>query len=201
MSNLYSGRPGGSGCQNTLMERRWPLVGRAGELRKMRGLLESSARGLVLAGAAGVGKTRLALEYLQHAEQSGAAVVRVVATRAAAPLPLGAFDPLLPAFHHGAAAGVDDRADLIRRCATFLVESAGGRPLVLFADDAHLLDETSAILVHQLATSGAAFVVVTTRSGEPAPDPIVALWRDDAVERIEVPGLRANTVEEMMLPV
>jgi DNA-binding CsgD family transcriptional regulator len=167
----------------------------------MRGLLESDARGLALAGSAGVGKTRLALEYLQDAERSGAAVVRVVATRAAAPLPLGAFDPLLPAFHHGEAAGVDDRADLIRRCAAFLVESAGGRPLVLFADDAHLLDETSAILLHQLAVTGAAFVVVTIRSGEPAPDPVVSFWRDDAVQRLEVRGLRADTVEQLLLAV
>src|SRR5207253_6871460 len=68
-------------------------------------------------------------------------------------------------------------ADLLRRCAGFLVDSAGGRALVLSVDDAHLLDDLSATLVHQMAATGAALVVATLRSDEPAPDPIVALDR------------------------
>ena len=179
----------------------WPLVGRVGELRRMQGLMSSGARGLVLAGTAGVGKTRLAIEFLTQAERDGAAVVRITATQAASPLPLGAFAPLLPAMHYGESPGVDDRADLLRRCATFLLESAGRKRLVLFADDAHLLDDASATLVHQLAATGMAFVVATVRSGEAAPDPIVALWKDDAVERLEVSGLRSDSVEELLLAV
>jgi len=179
----------------------WPLVGRAGELRRLQGIQAGSVRGVVLAGPAGVGKTRLAAEYLSALERSGASVARVTATRAATPLPLGAFAPLLPPLTSGPEAGVGDRADLLRRCAGFLVDSAGGRPLVVSVDDGHLLDDLSATLVHQMAATGAALVVATLRSDEPAPDPIVALWKDDAVERLEVSGLDASSVEQLLLAV
>jgi len=167
----------------------------------MQGIRPGSARGVVLAGAAGVGKTRLAAEYLTGLERSGAAVARVSATRAAISLPLGAFAPLLPPLSSGSESGVADRAELLRRCAGFLVESAGGRPLVLSVDDAHLLDDLSATLVHQMAVTGAALVVATLRSGEPAPDPVVALWKDDGVERLEVSALDAGSVQALLLAV
>ena len=179
----------------------WPLVGRAGELRRMQGLLRSGKSALVLAGPAGVGKSRLALELVGQADPAGMAVVRVTATRAASDLPLGAFTSQLSGLHHGEPIGVDDRAELLRRCADVLLQSTGGRRLVILVDDAHLLDDVSATLVHQLATGGLAFVVATLRSGEAAPDPIVALWKDDAVERLDVSGLRSDAVHELLLAV
>ena len=52
-----------------------------------------------------------------------------------------------------------------------------------------------------MAATGAALVVATLRSDESAPDPIVALWKDDAVERLEVSGLDASSVEQLLLAV
>lgn len=179
----------------------WPFVGRAGELRRLQAIKPGSAPAIVLAGSAGVGKTRLALEYVSHLERSDTAVVRITATSASRSLPLGAFGPLLPAVHHGETAGVDDRADLLRQCGAFLMSGAAGRSLVLFVDDAHLLDDLSATLVQQMAMTGSALVVATLRSGEPAPAPIVALWKDDAVERVDVAGLKADFLEELLLAV
>jgi DNA-binding CsgD family transcriptional regulator len=190
----------GASVTPTVLER-WPLVGREDELEHIHSLLTGKASGLVLAGAAGTGKTRLATELLAAAERSGLAVVRITATRAAAPIPLGAFAPLLPAVHHGRGAGVDDRADYLRQCAEFLLTSAEGRRLLLFVDDAHLLDDASATLVHQLAVNAMAFVLVTVRSDAPCPDPILALWKDDAVERLEVAALSADAVGELLLAV
>ena len=40
---------------------------------------------------------------------------------------------------------------LLGRYARSIVDEAPGRPLLVFVDDAHLLDHGSAILVHQLA--------------------------------------------------
>src|SRR5581483_8420123 len=158
----------------------WPFVGRGGELRRLRALLaDDGVKGAVLAGPAGVGKTRLAVEGLQLAERAGLATARVTASRA----------PLLPAVHHEASGAVDDRADLLRRSAAALVDRAGGRRLLLLVDDAHLLDDASATIVHQLAVTGAATVRTTVRSGEPAPDPVVGLWKDGLVERLEIEGL------------
>jgi DNA-binding CsgD family transcriptional regulator len=177
----------------------WPFVGRADELRQLRRWLTTGERqSVVLAGAPGVGKTRLALECLHAAEDAGFATARVHATRAAAAIPFGALAPLLPAFHHEEAGAVDDRADLLRRSAAALVERTGGRRLVLFIDDAHLLDDASATLIHQLAVTGAASLLVTVRTGEATADPIVSLWKDGLAERFEVEGLDADAIEEVL---
>jgi hypothetical protein len=142
----------------------------------------------------------LANEALQLADRAGLATVQVTATRSAAGLPLGALAGLLPADSHGEKGAVDDRADLLRRAAAALVEGAAGRPLVLLVDDAHLLDDASATLVHQLAVTRAAFVIATVRSGESGPDPVMSLWKDGLAERIELGGLPAEAVEACCRP-
>ena len=47
-------------------------------------------------GPAGVGKTTLALRYLELARKQGMAVARASATRASQALPFGALAPFLP---------------------------------------------------------------------------------------------------------
>ncbi|MEW6471474.1 MAG: AAA family ATPase [Actinomycetota bacterium] len=177
-------------------------MGREREIRQLRELLrDPTARGAVLAGSAGVGKTRLADEALKVAEQAGMATARATATRAAAGLPLGALALLLPPTLETGPGAVDDRASLLRRAAAALVERAGNRRLAFFVDDAHLLDDASAVLVHQLAATGAAFVLVTVRAGERVPDPVMALWKDGLVPRIEVAGLGAEAVDALLTAV
>jgi DNA-binding CsgD family transcriptional regulator len=78
---------------------------------------------------------------------------------------------------------------MIHQAGRWLAEAAKGRAPVLGVDDAQLLDDASAALVYHLAATGAAFVVATVRSGEPAPGPITALWKDGLGERIEVQPL------------
>lgn len=177
---------------------KWPLVGRQDELRQMANALKAGGRGLILAGGAGVGKTRLATELLNQVEAGGGHTARVIATRAASGIPLGAFASLLPDKPRGRGAGVDDRAYHLARCAQHLIAAAGGRKLAIFVDDAHLLDDASATLVHQLATNGMAFVVITVRSDELCPDPILALWKDDTLARMEVGGLSHEAMEEVL---
>lgn len=179
------------------METEWPLVGRAVEVHQMRRFLSAGEGGLVLAGSLGVGKTRLALECLKLAERAGVTTARVTATRSASRLPFGALAPLLPATQIEAGA-VDDKADLLRRSAASLVDRAAGHRLVLFVDDAHLLDDASATLVHQLVATGACTVIATLRSGEPAPDAIVALWKDGLAQRVELEGLDSGAIDELL---
>ena len=153
--------------------------------------------GVVLAGPSGVGKTRLGVECLRLAERAGLATVRVTATRSAAELPFGALTPLLPG-EDPPAGTVDDRADLLRRSAAAVVERAGDRRLVVLVDDAHLLDGSSATLVHQLVAGGSAVVVATVTTGEPAPDPIAALWKDGLAERMDIGGLGSDAIAELL---
>jgi DNA-binding CsgD family transcriptional regulator len=95
----------------------------------------------------------------------------------------------------------EGRHDLLRRYGRAVVDAAKGRPLLVFVDDAHLLDDGSATLLHQLALSRAATVVATVRSGERTPDPVVALWKDTLADRIEVGELDAAQIEELLVSV
>jgi hypothetical protein len=118
----------------------------------------------------------------------------VAATRAAASIPFGAVSHLLPA---GERLG-GDRLDTLRRAAAVLAQRGRGRPLVLGVDDAHLLDDASAALVHQLALHNQAVVLVTLWSGAPAPDAIVALWKDGPARRLELPALAPEATAELL---
>ncbi|MGY0541490.1 LuxR C-terminal-related transcriptional regulator [Nocardioides sp. YJ-D4] len=176
----------------------WPLVGREHVLRRMQDTLVSGARSLVLAGEMGVGKSRLGHEGVRLARAEGMAITRVTGKLASAGIPLGAFAPVLPVLGHREPGVVDDRGDLLRRCAEALRAQAGGRPLMLFADDAHLLDDTSAVLLNQLAESSWTRVLATVRCREPAPDPVVALWKDGLAHRVEVEGLDLESVSRAL---
>jgi len=166
------------------MRRAWPLTGRAEELRFIDVAMRRSdeSRGVVLAGAAGVGKTRLAREALAVADRRGAAIRWAVGTASARGLPLGAFAAQL-----GAVSG--DPPRLMQQATTALLAGAGRAGVVVGVDDAHLLDELSALLVHQLVRTHAAAVVITVRSGEPTPDAIAALWKDGHVDRLMIQPL------------
>jgi DNA-binding CsgD family transcriptional regulator len=169
------------------------LVGRREELALCEQALRATdARGVVVAGVAGVGKTRLAQEVLTVAVAAGRPTVQARATVSAQSIPLGALAHLLPAELDRAATTLD----LLRRAGAAFGERSAGRPLVLWVDDAHLLDPASATLVLQLVAGGRAFLLVTVRTGEPAPDAVTALWKDEGCEFLELQPLsRAQTSE------
>jgi DNA-binding CsgD family transcriptional regulator len=173
----------------------WPLVGRTHELEQIAALLASGPlHGALLAGPAGVGKTRLATEAVRLAEEAGMATAVCRATRAASTIALGAFAPFLPVADTFAERGVDALA----RARAAVLAVAHGRRLTLVVDDAHLLDDASAALVHQLVAAENVFVVATMRADEPAPDPIVALWKDGLAARLPVVPLTRTEVEQLV---
>ena len=92
-----------------------------------------------------------------------------------------------------------DRAELLRRAVDGLVAASGDRRLLVGLDDAHHLDDSSAALVHQLATATPVTVLVTIRSGSQAPDPIVALWKDTAADRFEIQALSRGEVAQLVV--
>lgn len=161
------------------MERPWPLTGRDEELRRVAAAIRPGAAGIVVAGPAGVGKTRLAREALAAPRSRGATVVWAHGSTAARPFPLGAFAGLLDV-------PAGDAAETIGRALDALGRQ---QPLVLAVDDAHLLDEHSAIVLHRVVVRRLAPVVVTLRTGEPAPDAVTSLWKDDHLPRLDLVSL------------
>jgi DNA-binding CsgD family transcriptional regulator len=166
------------------------LIGREAEMAIGRETI-AAGRGIVVAGTPGVGKTRFASELVEHFD-SRCKRVRIVATRSAASIPLGAVGVLMPP---GAS------PDVLTLNAIAASLRSDGQPLAILVDDAHLLDDASAALVHRLALDGSA-VVVTVRTGESVPDPVRALWKDDHCRRLELQALSrdetALLVEEML---
>ncbi|MGC9670668.1 LuxR C-terminal-related transcriptional regulator [Planosporangium sp. 12N6] len=173
----------------------WSFVGRGEELARLtEAAAGATGRGLILGGAAGIGKSRLLREGVAALDTERLAVWSATANAATAGLPLGGLSQVLPADQPVPAS----TSGLLRWAVDALRQQAAGRPMVLAIDDAHLLDPLSATLVYYLARNEHATVLATVRTGEPVPDPVRALWTDDLVERIELGPLPQSEVADLL---
>jgi DNA-binding CsgD family transcriptional regulator len=171
---------------------RWPMVGRAEEQRFIADAMADPARpGVLVAGRAGVGKTRLIHEVLSTT--CGHHLERITASESIRPLPFGAFAQLLPS-------NLDevDQLDLLSVLSRQLQHRAEGRPIVLAVDDVHLLDGPSAGFIDYVAARGLATVLLTLRSGLPIPDALSRLCRSGDIPRLELQALSRSEFDEML---
>ncbi|MEV4379361.1 LuxR C-terminal-related transcriptional regulator [Streptosporangium sp. NPDC049644] len=72
------------------------------------------------------------------------------------------------------------------------------RDSVLVVDDAHLLDDASAALVHELALGGRTRLLVTVREGEPAPEGVSRLWTENLLPRLTLAPLTERACAELL---
>ena len=179
----------------------WPLVGREDELEFVLDRVAGPiGRAVVVTGQAGVGKTRLAREALKGAEERGLASAWSAASVSSASIPLGTFAGLLP-LDEGMAApgdGLAGGAALLHRAAALIPRIADGKRLLLVVDDAHHLDDLSATLVHRLALDETLSLLLTVRSGEPAPDAVRLLSKDRIADPVEVQPLSRDEVAALV---
>ncbi|HJU98466.1 MAG TPA: ATP-binding protein, partial [Jiangellaceae bacterium] len=174
------------------MRTTWPLGGRDEEVAHV-GALVRRGRGVLLAGQSGVGKTSLASLVGGDLESAGWTVVRVVASRTAATIPFGALAPLLTP---GAALG--DGTPALVQARAGIASLAAGRPSLVVVDDAQWLDEASAVVLHQLVAQRDLTLLATSRTDEPAPEPVTALWKDGLVDRVDVAPLDDESVCDLL---
>lgn len=159
------------------------VVGRQAELESITSAIgRPDLAGVVLIGEPGIGKTHLLEAALRRGREVGFATERIAGTRALADLPLGAFASLLPGRPSGDVGDLVSLRDELRARAI-------DRPILLGVDDAHLLDDASAAVVHQLACDLTVFVIGTVRAGVIPPDAVTALWKDRLADRVEIGAL------------
>jgi DNA-binding CsgD family transcriptional regulator len=147
--------------------------------------------GIVVCGAAGVGKSRMVREVLAAARSRGYETRWAVATSSARTLPLGAFT-------EWAQSGVTDTIQLVHGVIEALTAAGPGTPVVVAVDDAPLLDDLSTFVVQQIVQRGAAKVVLTVRDGQTVPDAVGEIWRGGEFDRLELGSLSLDTTAELL---
>ncbi|WP_367319357.1 LuxR C-terminal-related transcriptional regulator [Streptomyces sp. HUAS ZL42] len=144
------------------LELPWPFTGREEELELVRRSSAAGRTGIVVTGPAGCGKTRLVTEAVR-----GTDCARAAGTPETRHIPFAAFTHLLP------------EPVSLHRAVQLL---CGVR--LLLVDDAHLLDDASAALVHQLAVHGRTRLIVVATDGTPAPGAVSRLWTGELLPRL-----------------
>lgn len=164
----------------------WPLIGRAQELAVIQAAI-SDARipGVLICGAPGVGKSRLAGDALTGLR--GCETRRAVASASARSLPLGAF----AAWVRLPVPGDGQLVHLVRDVIESLTATTQHAAVVIAVDDAHLLDDLSVFVLHQIVQRRSAKVVLTVRSGEPVPTALQEVW-GAGFERLDLQPLSAD---------
>ena len=153
---------------------------------------EPGTSGIVICGAAGVGKSRIAREGLSAAASHGCVTHWAVGTSSARALPLGAFTAW------AAQSGGTDTVQLVRGVIESLTAASPGTTVVVGVDDVHLLDDLSTFVVHQIVQRAAAKLVLTVRDGEPMPAGIQELWKAGQFDRLDVQPLSADDTTTLL---
>lgn len=139
-----------------------------------------------MVGPAGVGKTTLARMVT---DSLGKPVRWAACTESSRAIPLGAFAPWV-----APTASRDPIAALVSAREALVADP----DTIIGIDDAHLLDQLSATLVHQIAMDRSARIIATVRTGEPVPHAVTSLWKDAYLHRLELENLTKDQCAELV---
>ncbi|MUL84427.1 MULTISPECIES: LuxR family transcriptional regulator [unclassified Mycolicibacterium] len=161
----------------------WPLTGRLEETRLIDAALASAAlSGIVIYGAAGVGKSRIAREALSTVAADGHETRWAVGTSAARALPLGTFARWV-------GTSDADSVALAGRVIDGLTAASNGQAVLVCVDDAHLLDGLSGFVLQQIVQRRAAKLLLTVRTGAAVPAEVLAAYDRGVFERLDLQPL------------
>lgn len=170
----------------------WPLIGRTEEMRTIEADISASGvAGILVCGAPGVGKSRIAREALSSAASHGCETRWTAGSASAREIPLGAFTAWAPS-------GVTDTFQLLRGVIESLTATSSTGRVVLGVDDVHLLDELSTFVVHQIVQRGAAKVILTVRESAPIPPAIHELWTAGQFDRLDLKQLSLDETATLL---
>ncbi|WP_454789932.1 LuxR C-terminal-related transcriptional regulator [Mycolicibacterium lutetiense] len=170
----------------------WPLTGRLEETRLIDAALGSTElSGIVIYGAAGVGKSRIAREALSTVGANGHETRWAVGTSAARALPLGTFARWV-------GTSDADSVALVSRVIDGLTGASDGRPVLVCVDDAHLLDGLSGFVLQQIVQRDAAKLLLTVRTGAPVPAEVLTACERGRFERLDLQPLSRDESTQLL---
>jgi tetratricopeptide (TPR) repeat protein len=186
------------------------LVGRERQVRELRLVLDAVLAGrgnlVVLAGEAGIGKTRLAQEAVALAQDAGVRTVWVTCPGAGAPPfwpwaeALRQLDAAMPAAGRGDPEVV--RFRLFERVTAAFREATADAPVLVVLDDVQWADPPSVRLLAHLAPqlSGLGLLVVATLRDRDEAERVTEVLPDLVRHgrQLHVTGLRADALSEMV---
>lgn len=163
------------------MAGQWPFVGRGAELAALGRILADGgavkgAKGAVVRGPAGVGKSRL---VRQAAAQSGAA-----------------GDP--PWFLRGADVTGPETFSALGPLTGPCASPSGGAPRLLVLDDADLLDDVSALVIEQWLSAGRIRLLATLRAGARLPDALAGSLAAGLLSQVDLAPLGEREVTDLL---
>lgn len=169
----------------------WTFVGRVELLETLRRGLAGSMRGpVIITGEPGMGRTTVLSRALSFVDHERDMVVRLEPSGETPFAALRAsFLPTLPA---GATASETVQA---------IAASAGGRRLVVAADDAHLMDHASLLAMREVSRAGQALLLVTcplVTGPRTRPDPSDSLRYERGVKLLILRPLGTGEVAVML---
>ncbi len=177
------------------VRRQWPLTGRGPDVEAVvRLLLADDLHGVLLAGDAGVGKSRVVEAVLNRCAVSSCHTTRITCTPADRDRPFGAVRQLLSETRSSSA----DSTGLAGAVAAALLKDADRRTVVLAVDDASSLDEASARVVQHLVVHAGARVLMATRTEAVGTPPIEALRCWGRWARVDLAPLDRRQTKELV---
>lgn len=173
---------------------KWPLTSREIELERLsRVWSDRQCKGVLLRGSAGVGKSRLAEEFLALVVRNGLKGWRVTASAASAVIPLGAISHLMPPH-----LDLRDPVNSIRMISSAEFGPQPHSSRAVWVDDIHLLDGPSAMLLRELVDAQVIRLIATIRSGEPVREAVSELICIDDMYQLEVSAFSKEQVDAML---
>ncbi|GAB4099090.1 LuxR C-terminal-related transcriptional regulator [Sinomonas halotolerans] len=167
-------------------------LGRTRDLERCLGLLrEPGVAGVLIMGEIGAGKSML-LDAAVRELAGEMQALRVHGSPALGKVPFGVLAPFLGALPADEA---DSRVAVLRAFWREVesLRSGGQGPLLLVIDDAHELDTASSEVIAELIGARWAKAVIASPSGAALPRPLLELWLDGGIERLDLAPL---TVQE-----
>ena len=145
-------------------------------------LTSESGCGVVLIGEHGAGKSFVAQRALEQLGDEYL-VVQVRGSSISSKLPYGALSVLLNDLD---SSHLEHPLMVLRGLTQLLHTKAQGRPIVLFVDNAHDLDDLSCMMVAQLSAGGHVRLLAACVDLPHVGGDLMGLWKDDLLRRVDL---------------